>query len=71
MQAVFYLQSRLGVNNISILIRVGDGGAVVSMREPQSLWRGRKQAGFKTRDGLVYQVVDRVDNVIYERLRSS
>lgn len=67
-QPVLNLQLRLRINNIAILISVGDGGTVAGMRETQTLGRRGQQAGFQTGDGLVDQVIDRVDNIIYERL---
>lgn len=68
MQAILNLQFRLWINNIPVLVRVGDGGTVRRMRETQAFGRGGKQTGFETRDRLVDEVVDRVDHVVNEGL---
>ena len=68
MQTIFNLQSRLRVHHVAVFVCVGDGRAVTGVRKPQSFWRRREQPRFETWDRLVYQVIDWVDNIIYERL---
>lgn len=45
-EAILNLQLCLGVDNIAILVGVGDGGAVAGVREAQTLRRRVDQAGF-------------------------
>lgn len=69
MQPILNLKLRLRVHHIAVLIGVGDSGAIAGMRKAQALrWRV-KQATLQARNGLVDQVVDRIDNIVYERLR--
>lgn len=41
------------------------------MSETKPFGGGRQQAGLETGDGLVDQTVDRVDDIVYERLEGS
>lgn len=68
MQAILNLELGFRIDDIAVLIGIGDSGTIGSVRETEAL-RGRsKQTSLQTRNSLVDQIVDRVDNVIYERL---
>ena len=69
MQPILNLQFRLWVDHVAVLVGIRDRRTVTGVRKAQAFGRGREQARFKTGDGLVNQIVDRVNNIIYKRLR--
>lgn len=48
MQPILNFQLRLRINDVAILVRIRNRGAVTRMTEPQALRRCRKQARLQT-----------------------
>jgi len=67
-QTILKLKLGFRVKNIAIFVSFGDGRTVAGVREAQALGRRCKETGLEAGDCLVYQIIDRVDNIIYERL---
>jgi hypothetical protein len=66
-QAILDLESRFGILDVSVLVGVWDCVCVVLEAEPLG-WRVQ-QTVFQAGDGLVDEVVDRVDDVVDNGLR--
>lgn len=67
-QPVLDLQPGFGILDVAVLVGVRDGGAIGGVGKAQAFGRGRQQARLEAGDGLVDQVVDGVDHIVYERL---
>lgn len=70
MQSILQLEFCFRVNNVAVVVGVRDGGAIGGVRKPQALRRSGNQTRLQAGDCLVDQVVDRVDNVVNQRLGS-
>lgn len=67
-QSILDFQLRLWIFDIAVRIGVRNGRAVVGVAEAQPLGRCRQQPRFETGDGLVDEVVDGVDDIVYQGL---
>lgn len=71
MQPVLNLQSRLRVVDIAVCISVRNGRRVVGVAKTQALGGRRQQTRFKAGDSLIDEVVDGIDDIVYQGLSFS